>query len=310
MVLASIPGHETHLPNSILRLATLISRPIQVHSLLRACLQQPDKDIVVPTEFKRLQGLRILAVEDNMVNQVVLDEILDRQEGASVTLANDGIEALTVLQEMGFKAFDVVITDIQMPNMNGYELAQRIRELKPDFPVIALTANSMADEREHCLAAGMIDYLTKPIDILQLVALLQPYIQNRSQLSQPIAPLTVQTALSDVNSLIDWQALNERFDYRQSFITKLISTVLTSINAMPEKLVVASSAQDYQTLMAMAHTLKGIGGNIKAQTVHSLAAATETAAKNQDSNCLELAMELTNLTQRLINELNASAIGS
>ena len=122
----------------------------------------------------RLDNLRILAAEDVEVNQLVLEDVLVH-EGAHVEFAGDGQRALERLEEAGVTAFDVVLMDVQMPVMDGYEAARRMREFAPNLPIIGLTAHALAEEREECLAAGMVDCVTKPIDIESLVTVIRKY---------------------------------------------------------------------------------------------------------------------------------------
>ncbi|HDS1581173.1 TPA: response regulator [Stenotrophomonas maltophilia] len=109
-------------------------------------------------------GLRVLAVEDNPINRVILAEQL-RTLGCAVELAQDGAEALQLCRE---QVFDLVVTDINMPRMDGHALARQLREDGNPLPVIGATANATAEERERCLASGMQGYLSKPIDIARL----------------------------------------------------------------------------------------------------------------------------------------------
>jgi len=115
-------------------------------------------------------GLRVLLAEDNKVNQRVAQRFLERL-GHEVTLANDGREAVDHWQR---QAFDLVLMDVQMPEMDGFEAVAAIREAEQGratrTPVIALTAHAMSGDRERCLAAGMDGYLTKPMKLAQLVA--------------------------------------------------------------------------------------------------------------------------------------------
>jgi len=109
------------------------------------------------------QDLNILLAEDNPINQVFARRVLE-QLGATVTLANNGQEALDLVQR---QTFDMVMMDCQMPILDGYEATRRIRTLGEEYaslPVIALTAFAMAEDRDICLAAGMNDYVTKPVD--------------------------------------------------------------------------------------------------------------------------------------------------
>jgi len=123
--------------------------------------------------------LRILLVEDNPVNQRLETRLLEKR-GHRVVLAANGREALDALEK---ESFDLVLMDVQMPEMDGFEATAAIREREKAsgvrLPVIALTAHAMKDDRERCLAAGMDDYLTKPIQPRELHELLENYVARR-----------------------------------------------------------------------------------------------------------------------------------
>ncbi len=132
-------------------------------------------------------GLKVLLVEDNIINQKVAVQLLTRRFQAEVKVAGNGVEALTALQD---GVFDVVLMDCQMPEMDGYEATRRIRTgeqgtINPDLPIIAMTARAMSGDREECLAAGMDDYLAKPIETGRLTEVLSRVLQGRSLSSAP-----------------------------------------------------------------------------------------------------------------------------
>ena len=116
-------------------------------------------------------NLRILVAEDNVINQLILRDQLE-ELGCSVTLASDGLEALGLWQE---GRFDLVLTDVNMPRMNGYELAAQLRAMKVALPIIGATANAMRDEGERCLSAGMDYCLIKPFTLHTLYNCLQHF---------------------------------------------------------------------------------------------------------------------------------------
>jgi two-component system, sensor histidine kinase and response regulator len=130
----------------------------------------------VRDERLRLDGLRVLLVEDNALNQQLAHELLTRR-GAQVTVAQHGQEALDLLRQPGAH-HDVVLMDLQMPVMDGYQATQAIRQdpALRDTPVLAMTAHAMVEERERCLALGMQGHLSKPLDPLTLYATLSPYV--------------------------------------------------------------------------------------------------------------------------------------
>jgi len=114
--------------------------------------------------------LRVLLAEDNRINQKVAARMLDRL-GCSVDVVEDGQQAFEAVRN---QHYDLVLMDVQMPELDGLEATRRIRAL-PDQPqprVVALTANAMEDDRDRCLAAGMDDFLTKPITVDALAAAL------------------------------------------------------------------------------------------------------------------------------------------
>jgi len=110
-------------------------------------------------------GGRVLLVEDNDVNQMLAAEVL-RDAGYLVEVAGDGLQALEAVARADW---DLILMDVQMPNLDGFEATQRLRAQGMAMPIIAMTANAMAGDRERCLAAGMDDYLSKPLDLDELV---------------------------------------------------------------------------------------------------------------------------------------------
>ena len=121
------------------------------------------------TELKL--SLRILVAEDNVINQLILRDQLE-ELGCTVTLVSDGLEALERWRE---EDFDLLLTDVNMPNMNGYELAARLRAMNITLPIIGATANAMREETERCLNAGMNYCLIKPFTLHTLYNCLQHF---------------------------------------------------------------------------------------------------------------------------------------
>lgn len=118
--------------------------------------------------------LRILVAEDNLVNQKLAISLLNLM-GYKVDAVLNGAEVLKIMNE---KEYDIILMDLQMPEMNGIEATIRIREIYPPEKqphIIAITANAMLGDREKCLAAGMVDYMSKPIKIYELQAALEKW---------------------------------------------------------------------------------------------------------------------------------------
>jgi signal transduction histidine kinase/CheY-like chemotaxis protein len=167
-----------HLDPARSAIKQLLARPIREQALgealERLCSGTPNASGVPasPTleEAHALTGLKILVVEDMPINQLVIQKLLDRL-GQSAEFANDGLEALTKMQE---GSFNLVYMDLQMPQMDGLEVTRQLRK-NPRFAkteIVAMTANAMEGDRAKCLKAGMTDYLSKPINLKDLNAAL------------------------------------------------------------------------------------------------------------------------------------------
>jgi CheY-like chemotaxis protein len=119
-------------------------------------------------EVLRLQGLRLLLVEDHPLNQVVARGMLEHA-GAQVDIAENGQLAVDLLRERAAD-FDIVLMDVQMPVMDGFQATRQIRRrLGLKLPVLAMTAGVMKSEQDECIAAGMNDFIAKPVDVAQML---------------------------------------------------------------------------------------------------------------------------------------------
>ncbi len=223
---------------------------------------------------RRLEGMRILVVEDNLINQQVADELLSA-EGAIVSLAANGQLGVDAVRAAA-PQFDVVLMDIQMPVLDGYAATQCIREelQLATLPIIAMTANAMASDREACLAAGMNEHIGKPFDMGRLVALLQAMtgldVQATSAAPAKDHPqiegLDLETALSRMSGM---RSLYVRT--AKDFCTMLHSTV-ENLRAMLE-------GEDLSQAVMLLHTLKGNAGTLGATELAREAARLETLCK-------------------------------
>ena len=128
---------------------------------------------------KILNGLRILVAEDVDINRLIMSEIL-AEVGAEASFAEDGQQAVDAVRRHGAPAYDVVLMDIQMPVMNGFEATRVIHQLAPELPIIGQTAHALAEERDACFAAGMVDHISKPIDPDALFAMILKHASHAS----------------------------------------------------------------------------------------------------------------------------------
>ncbi len=236
-----------------------------VDQVLAGRTQEVPNAVVAASPSARFRGYRMLLAEDNPVNQRVAQRILQKM-GAEVVIANNGAEALERVAEGGF---DAVIMDCQMPGMDGYTAAARIRAAEDAsgsdkrLPIIALTANVMTEDREQCLAAGMDAHLGKPIVPSQLADCLERYLAKKG--------------LHEV----DLAALREVTGGDAEFERELIETFVASGDECLADIVAAVQSSDYETLGRRAHALKGASANIHAHRLSAAAANLETAARSK-----------------------------
>jgi len=128
-------------------------------------------------QIPQLTGLRLLVAEDNEVNQMLLRELL-ADEGCTLHLAADGQQAVDAVRKAGWGAYDLVLMDVQMPVMNGLEATRAIHAIDPELPVVGQTGHALAEEREKCLLAGMVEQLSKPLDPDLLVATVRKWARR------------------------------------------------------------------------------------------------------------------------------------
>jgi CheY-like chemotaxis protein/anti-sigma regulatory factor (Ser/Thr protein kinase) len=261
---------------------------------------------------KRLAGLKVLAAEDVEVNRLILEDLLVH-EGAQVQFAVNGKEALEQLEEAGVSSFDVVLMDIQMPVMDGHEAARRIRDLSSGLPVIGLTAHALPEERQRCLDSGMLERVTKPVDIDTLVDAISTHVVwERSVDGIPADNETADAAREGQPqqqglppaSLIDWAAFTKRYRNRSDFIIRLLGVARTSLASTPDKLRNAIRQNDLDAIKFIAHSLKGSSGNLEAAKLMELAKETEISARLATPDALTLAEELARQVESLLRELN------
>ena len=182
-------------------------------------------------------GLSVLVAEDNPINQATLQHQLE-QLGCEVTLSSDGAEALTL---WGLSRYDVVLTDVNMPRMNGYELARQLRALGAAIPIIGVTANAMREEEERCLASGMTSWLVKPIGL----SLLRHHLQGGSARSHVVADATPRLAAEPENE----PAPGVPAKYRALFVSTMEADVVDMERAL--------EANDPRSLGRTLHRMRG-----------------------------------------------------
>jgi PAS domain S-box-containing protein len=253
---------------------------------------------VTPVSRYRLQGLRLLVVEDNLNNQQVARELLE-DEGAWVQIAQHGQEAIEAVAALAASPtpFDVVLMDLQMPVMDGFTATRKIRDELglTRLPIIAMTANAMASDRDACLAAGMNEHVGKPFDLNQLVQLLLQYASARpaaptaNSLSVGWAAPTLShsershgrgVAQAALAAGVDIDAALNRLGGNRPVYVRMLGRFVADLAALPSQLQAQLDAGKTQAAVALMHTLKGLAGTLGATELAAAAADAEKRLAN------------------------------
>jgi PAS domain S-box-containing protein len=209
-----------------------------------------------------VHGARILLAEDNTTNQVVAFGMLRKLGYDDIQIASDGAEAV----EMALNDdYAVILMDCQMPEMDGYEATRQLRAAGCTAPIVAMTANAIKGDRERCIESGMNDYLTKPIDLKVLRAMLAKWTGLQA------------SRLAEL-PLFNSGAMNSRFGGDQELKDVALSAFRQSTPGQLEKLRAALQAGDREQAARLAHSAKGAGSMISADRYAAIAAALEERA--------------------------------
>jgi PAS domain S-box-containing protein len=238
---------------------------------------------------RALAGRRILLAEDGEDNQRLITVLL-RAAGADVTVVSNGRQALDALDwsEAGGSRFDLLLTDMQMPEMDGYTLASTLRGQGHSIPIVALTAHAMANDREKCLAAGCDDYATKPIDRHGLIATCARWLAPADVFPTPLSSDVIESTLHDdtpdllVSELADDPDLAE---LAIGFADLLPSRV--------EAIVAQIEADDAASAARLTHQLKGAAGSYGYPLISEIARQLEQALIDGHGDVTRLQARLT-----------------
>jgi signal transduction histidine kinase/DNA-binding response OmpR family regulator/HPt (histidine-containing phosphotransfer) domain-containing protein/HAMP domain-containing protein len=236
-----------------------------------------------------LPGARILLVEDNTINQQIAVELLEGA-GATVTIAANGREAVDALMRVTYPPpYDIVLMDLQMPEMDGYQATAQIRSDSrfASLPIIAMTAHATLEERTRCLDAGMNDHVSKPIHPDVLFATVSRYYHPaasaepaaRAVAAVPMSAAAPGDALPVVDGLDTADGLL-RVGNNRALYLKLLRQFVEEAGNAAERIRDTLAGGDRAGAERMAHTVKGVGGNLGATEVQAAADAVERAVKD------------------------------
>jgi len=271
------------------QLHTVLSKPVNPSTLLEAIGEALGRGIAVETRasekaednaevIAQLNGARLLLVEDNDMNQELALELLN-QVGINVVIANNGQEALDILAKDA--AFDGVLMDCQMPVMDGYTATREIRKNPAfkDLPIIAMTANAMAGDREKVLEAGMWDHIAKPLNVIEMYATIAKWVKpaNLPVAAVPVGAIHELPLQSPILPGIDMAAGLATTMNNQKLYTRMLAKFRDSQGKFGELFAAARKDGDAKAAERAAHTLKGTAGNIGARGLQAAAGELEQA---------------------------------
>jgi two-component system sensor histidine kinase/response regulator len=276
-------------------LAGVLNKPVTPSTLLDTIGRALGKDTPAPPVVRsgakalekaqrHLAGARVLLVEDQAMNLELATDLLQRA-GLSVVAAHDGQQALHILEQDA--QFDGVLMDCQMPVMDGYEAAQRIRSSDAwrHLPIIAMTASAMAADRERVLASGMDDHITKPLDLMQMFTIMARWITPRHRTALPGVEDAEADALPRTLTLDTADGLN-RCMGNLDLYRRLLKGFAKTQAKVGEELEAAAAGAQWPQVNSLAHSLKGLSGNIGAHDLAELADALEQGSHREDGDAV------------------------
>jgi PAS domain S-box-containing protein len=244
---------------------------------------------------KRFGNIRILLVEDNPINQKTAAAIL-RKAGFMVDVADNGLRALDAVDR---GSYDIILMDIQMPEMDGYETTAAIRKREGAdrrSAIIAMTAHVMKGDRERCLEAGMDDYLAKPINPDEVFAVIErwagPKLEGRDGRVSAAADEGEKASDRTLHEQpVDIVDAMDRFDNERGFFREMLEQFMILLPGQVREIEDAVSADDAETVQKTAHNIKGSAGTLSARRLYSIVLEMETKGRSSDLSEMPLLLE-------------------
>jgi two-component system, sensor histidine kinase and response regulator len=286
-----------------------LSKPIKPSELLDAMMAALGPLVEGPTEAPSLEtaashrSLHVLLVEDSPVNQRVATALLEKW-GHRVSTATNGRQAIAAAAA---EPFDLILMDVQMPEMDGLEATRSIRERESHvgghIPIVALTAHAMKGDRDRCLAVGMDAYVTKPIRSKELARVIQEAL-NQQLTSRTLGAVEATDATSEElasHGCHNWDQALSALQGDRKLLAELIEIFREECPKLRDEIAAAIESGDAKTLQRAAHTLKGSLGHLAAADAHLLAEQIEIHARRGE---LAAAAALWNKLIAELDEMN------
>jgi CheY-like chemotaxis protein len=273
----SVQGQFTAILHKPLRQSHLFNTIITVfhHSSLPSSIEVIPEPIELSSSS--VKDLSILLAEDNLVNQKVAGQML-KILGYQADIANDGLEVLKMIEQ---KDYDLILMDVQMPNLDGLETSRCIRQ-KQDYPqpkIIAMTANAMPGDRENCLAAGMDDYISKPVVIQELNQILVSFSKPSSVVFNP--PSIEESSVSWVEESILQFMLETLCNNDFQLMQEMLNCYLSESLELIQKIQLSWQAKNSQEVSFLAHSLKSSSASIGAKALADLCQQLEKLSQDE-----------------------------
>ncbi len=320
MLTSSDFGNESTLCRD-LNMAYLF-KPVRQHELAHAILRvmrkqgettgdSPGQDLTAAQPGKPVasHGLKLLLVEDNLINQEVAVGILELM-GHQVVVAQDGVEGVSCYQK---DKYDLIFMDIQMPVMSGIEATDQIRQIdaaeQTHIPIVAMTANALKGDRERFLAAGMDDYISKPIQPDEIARVLQRFFPDvfesgSAGQSQDNPPHPFPVKSSNESDIIELDSLKKRCMNKEDVLLRILKMFARKMPQVVEELNSLLQKDLLEEAWRQAHAIKGAAANISAPSLSAIAAEVEQRARigareHACSSLLQLKLEM----KRCLNQI-------
>lgn len=229
---------------------------------------------------KDLLGTRVLVVEDNMINQLVVSDIL-KLSGMVVEIADNGQEALNILDN---QSFDVILMDIQMPVMGGLEATKHIRNNRGDTktPIFALSAGVTMSEREKCFACGMNDFLPKPFNPEDLINALKKWVEKDTVQAAPVIIKADETETEVSVPEFDLDTLMDKLAGNHEMVIKMLLSFKQDNPKITEEIISSLARNEIDFAENLLHTMKGVAGFLCASELFEVSERFDTALKQKD----------------------------
>ncbi|UUS57099.1 MULTISPECIES: ATP-binding protein [unclassified Acinetobacter] len=278
----AVYGYQMMLDPSMLNeyRARPLHQPLSRTALIQLLSNEPWFDQEQHEEFNG-QGLHILAVDDHLPNLIVLEALLS-ELNVKTTKALSGQEAIEIIQarqEQGLGAFDLIFMDIQMPVMSGVDTTRAIRSLESTFenhkrlPIIALTAHALSDEKQKLLQSGMDDYVTKPIQMDQIIQILTQWTTDNFKKVPVLERSSVIEALEP--SILDWQQSLQLAANKEDLAVDLLKMLVDSFEQEIHEMAQLIEDEDFPQLEHVLHRLYGATRYVGAPTLQEVSGQFE-----------------------------------